>query len=77
MTKICPTCKKEFEPKRYNQVYCCTEHRLKINPKIAEERRNRRYNRNKGLHGNLLNDALAAKEAGMSYGEYMVAKEWN
>lgn len=82
MVKACKWCKKKFTAKRLNQEYCCKE--CSRNGKLKWQRE---YEANKKattekpkktkVKSNRITDiAIAARAAGMTYGEY-VAKVLN
>ena len=77
MTKNCNWCKKEFTPTKTGQLYCCLECRRAKGRE--NERQSKEFERmkRKGKFKNksLRNIALEAKNAGMSYGQYVAKME--
>lgn len=77
--KICETCGKEFKPRRKEQRYCsrkCYNSRRKMYPpKKKAIKRTKRIPKRKKMN-EIDRIAVAARQAGMSYGQYVGIYEY-
>ena len=71
----CDMCGKEFEP-RPNQRYCCAECKAKAAHLAAirqeENRKERILKRKTYQNQSIVDIAVAARKAGMTYGQYVM-----
>lgn len=73
----CEDCGKEFTAKSYKKKLCsiCSEEHIKESRKIAAEKRRKEKLAKKYGNVQLVEDARAAKELGISYGRYKAMPE--
>ena len=73
MTKICPVCGKRFETDSKVKIYCSHECKDKAHLIKYHENKNKTELEVKSVYNpnqELVNMAIAARKAGMSYGQY-------
>lgn len=70
----CTVCGKEFTYLRGKKFTCSPECQAKRNRQMTRKRQEKANQPKPAKKDYLLNDALLAKEKGMSYGQYMARK---
>lgn len=69
MTRKCDFCGKEFETARNYQKYCCKHCREEMSKSLSRQKTQEKHEKkNKG--DGIVNVAIAARQLGMSYGQY-------